>query len=239
LTCKGSQTNCSQTAVNAVELPSTPIAVELPSTPIAGPPSYQNVIINNEFAKERSEVQVSAVPAGAASRRPAKVFGIRLPYFMLLVAFVILAIVAIAVGAALGTKAHKNSTSSGNSPANGPPTPAVPVNQTVIQSLSSLAVAGYVYKGVSYIWLFYQGNDANIRMSTWTSTTSTWGPPAILGKAHPGTPLAAASFNQTSTFDIVSFTLHINTIYRSYKANTNIGRLPSRALLSRRQQRSP
>jgi hypothetical protein len=126
----------------------------------------------------------------------------------LVAAVVMLLIVVIVIGSVLGTRRHTNGAHTPPVPtasteSSAPPTPTL----RPIRERSKLAVTGYKNGQTFKINLFSQGDDDYIRLSTFDSYGNKWGSPRKLLKAKAGTPLAASSWNR-STSTSVCLTAH-------------------------------
>jgi hypothetical protein len=84
--------------------------------------------------------------------------------------------VAAILGGVLGARVHKDTKSKSGTNSSSP-------NSSSFKSLSNIAVTGYEEGADYHIWLFYQGDDDYIRMSTFESTTGNWSGSEVLVKA--------------------------------------------------------
>ncbi|KAL6901279.1 hypothetical protein GGI43DRAFT_404450 [Trichoderma evansii] len=113
------------------------------------------------------------------------------------IAAVVLVVVVVAaiVGGVLGSRHHHNSATSST------PSPSSPNS---IASNSSIAVTGWWETTNQYnIRLFYQGNDEQLRMISYSSNDDKWSTVATYHTDPPprmGTPLAASCYNSTFYF---------------------------------------
>jgi len=115
--------------------------------------------------------------------------------FWLTAVIIVLVVLAIILGAVLGTR-HR-----GGNPVESPSATAVSspsATPTSIRQKSGLAVTGWRNGSEFSIRLFYQGQDSYLRISQFESTTGNWSNPKsfVMGKA--GTPIAASSYNGNS-----------------------------------------
>jgi hypothetical protein len=107
---------------------------------------------------------------------------------------VALVVLGTILGAILGTQLHHTAPDASTT------TPSPRPSPTAIRHNSALAVTGWRNGADFSIRLFYQGDDGNLRVSAFESTTQSWGSPTLFVKARSGTPLAASSFNIAAFF---------------------------------------
>jgi hypothetical protein len=137
-----------------------------------------------------------------------RVCGLRRREFWLALTIILLAIIAVVVGAVLGTRKHGSSSASSSGTAmatatatvtNSPdlPTSTSSSTPTSIRANSRLAVTGWRTGQEYSIRLFYQGPDDYLRYSAYESTSAEWTVPVMSVEAIASSPIGATAFNRS------------------------------------------
>jgi hypothetical protein len=136
------------------------------------------------------------------------------PKFLIIAVLVVLAIVAIVVGAVLGSRLHNGSSSSSTTPPSSSPestatgtltatgpTPTSSSSSSSLRGNSAIAVTGWTATSGFSIRLFYQGGDGKVRLSKYESSTLEWESPMVLEiGAKNGTSLGVSSLYQQAYY---------------------------------------
>jgi hypothetical protein len=117
----------------------------------------------------------------------------------LVVAIILLTVLVIVLGAVLGTKLHRKSaaptpTSTGSLSATSTSSPTA--SPSTVRKTTAVSVTGWRSGSEFSIRLFYQGDDAYLRIIGFESSNRSWTAPLSITQAKPGTPIAASSFNK-------------------------------------------
>ncbi|KAK3935502.1 hypothetical protein QBC46DRAFT_271645, partial [Diplogelasinospora grovesii] len=123
---------------------------------------------------------------------------------------VLVTIVGATLGGVLGTRARASATGS-SATTSGPATASVtvttgpsatpsPASNSSVRINSAIAVTGWTNSGAYSVRLFYQGGDSQIRLSSYESSTGSWGSQVLPVKAKAGTSLAASSIYEAQYF---------------------------------------
>lgn len=122
----------------------------------------------------------------------------------LVVNVVLLIVLTVVLGAVLGTKLANEAvaptitvTASPTNSLNASPTSSTAVSPTGILRNTALSVTGWQSGSGFSIRLFYQGDDAYLRIIGFHSSKGSW---SVFAQAKPGTPIAASSYNSNSFF---------------------------------------
>jgi hypothetical protein len=115
----------------------------------------------------------------------------------LVVATVVLIVVVVVLGAVLGTKLKSKSAAPTATPSSSPTASPTPSS---VRKNTAISVTGWRSGSEFSIRLFYQGDDAYLRIIGFESSNSSWSAPSTIVQAKPGTPIAASGFNSGAFF---------------------------------------
>jgi hypothetical protein len=121
----------------------------------------------------------------------------------LVVAVILLIVLVVVLGAVLGTKLHSKptvvtQTSTFSLPAT--PTSSSTASPSAVRKNTAISATGWRSGSEFSIRLFYQGDDAYLRVVRFESSNSSWSAPSTIVQAKPGTPIAASSYDNSVFF---------------------------------------
>jgi hypothetical protein len=138
-----------------------------------------------------------SVAAPASSPAQEKMHRLKRTILWLVVATVLLIVVAVVLGAVLGTKLKSKSAAPTATPSSSPTASPTP---SIVRKNTAISVTGWRSGSEFSIRLFYQGDDAYLRIIGFESSNSSWSAPSTIVQAKPGTPIAASSYNNEAFF---------------------------------------
>jgi hypothetical protein len=144
-------------------------------------------------------VDPSVVAPPASSPAQEKLHRLKRTVIWLVVATVLLIVVAVVLGAVLGTKLKSKSAAPTATPVSSPTATASPTPSSIRKN-TAISVTGWRSGSEFSIRLFYQGDDAYLRIIGLESINSSWSAPSTIVQAKPGTPIAASSYNNEAFF---------------------------------------
>jgi hypothetical protein len=109
----------------------------------------------------------------------------------------------------LNATPNSSPTASPNSSPTASPNSSPIASPSSIRKNTALSVTGWRSGSEFSIRLFYQGDDAYLRIIGFESGNGSWSAPSKFVQAKPGTPIAASSFNYGNYFGIPVWNLNM------------------------------
>jgi len=159
--------------------------------------------LDGHFIGNGGDPSVAAPPASSPAQE--KMHRLKRTILWLVVATVLLIVVAVVLGAVLGTKLKSKSavptaTYSNSPTATHSSSPTASPTPSSVRKNTAISVTGWRSGSEFSIRLFYQGDDAYLRIIGFESSNSSWSAPSTIVQAKPGTPIAASGFNSGAFF---------------------------------------
>jgi len=151
----------------------------------------------SQFGGDGVDQSIPAPAAGPPLRR------VNRTIVWLVVTIILLVVLAVVLGTVLGTKLHSKSAAPSTTSASSlaaTPTSSPTASPSTVRKNTAISVTGYRNGPEFSIRLFYQGNDAYLRIIGFESGNSSWSAPSTILQAKLGTPIAAASYNNNAFF---------------------------------------
>jgi hypothetical protein len=151
--------------------------------------------LDGHFVGNGVDPSVAAPPASSPAQE--KMHRLKRTILWLVVATVVLIVVVVVLGAVLGTKLKSKSAAPTATPSSSPTASPTPSS---VRKNTAISVTGWRSGSEFSIRLFYQGDDAYLRIIGFESSNSSWSAPSTIVQAKPGTPIAASGFNSGAFF---------------------------------------